>query len=335
MQIQKFVLSKRPVGVPDESTFQLQEDSLDSNLKNQELHLRGLYYSVDPYMRGRMNEGKSYVPPFILDQPIDGGVVARVLDSNDANFKKGDLVMGQLPWATEMNVASGRVHKIETTEELASEYLGLLGMTGLTAYFGLLKIGQPKAGETIVISGAAGAVGSVVGQIAKLKGCKVIGIVGTSEKAKLLKDDFQFDQTINYNDTTDLALLIHTACPQGIDIFFDNVGGVISDAVIPQMNVHGRIVLCGQIALYNMKQIPPGPRIQPFLLTRSLRMEGFIVSNYANEFPEGIEDLKAWMQEGKLKSTQTVVEGFSQLPKALIGLFSGKNTGKMIVHANH
>ncbi len=130
-------------------------------------------------------------------------------------------------------------------------------------------------------------------------------------------------------------MLIHTACPQGIDIFFDNVGGVISDAVIPQMNVHGRIVLCGQIALYNMKQIPPGPRIQPFLLTRSLRMEGFIVSNYANEFPEGIQDLKAWMQEGKLKSTQTVVEGFSQLPKALIGLFSGKNTGKMIVHANH
>jgi NADPH-dependent curcumin reductase CurA len=333
METQSIVLSKRPVGLPDETAFALKKSSTVTHLKDKELSLHGLYYSVDPYMRGRMNDAKSYVEPFILDQPLDGGVVARVIESKDPGFKKGDLVLGQLPWATEMTVPSSKVQKINTTEELASQYLGVLGMTGLTAYFGLMKIGQPKAGETIIISGAAGAVGSVVGQIAKIKGCKVVGIVGTNEKAKLLKDEFQFDETINYNDPKDLAQLIKKACPNGIDIFYDNVGGAISDAVIPLMNFHGRIVLCGQIALYNSKETPFGPRIQPYLLTRSILMQGFIIGNYKSQFAEGTDALAGWLKEGKLKSSQTIVEGFAQLPKALLGLFSGKNTGKMIVKA--
>ncbi|MBC7464504.1 MAG: NADP-dependent oxidoreductase [Bdellovibrio sp.] len=335
METQSFVLAKRPVGLPDESAFKLKRSSLKDELKDKELNLHGLFYSVDPYMRGRMNDAKSYVEPFILDQPINGGVVARVSESKDPDFKKGDLVLGQLPWATEMIVSSSQVHKINTTEKLASEYLGVLGMTGLTAYFGLLKIGQPKAGETVIISGAAGAVGCVVGQIAKIKGCKVVGIVGTNEKAKLLKNDFHFDETINYNDATDLASLVKQACPDGIDIFYDNVGGVISDAIIPNINFHGRIVLCGQIALYNAKEIPMGPRIQPYLLTRSILMQGFTIGNFSEHFAEGTAALDGWLKEGKLKSSQTIVEGFAELPKALLGLFSGKNIGKMIVKAEN
>lgn len=328
MQTQIIVLSKRPVGLPDESAFALKLSTTHTDLKDKELTLHGIYYSVDPYMRGRMNDGKSYVAPFALDQPINGGVVARVSESKDVAFKKGDLVLGQLPWATEMTVPSSRVQKIDTTEELASQYLGILGMTGLTAYFGFLKIGQPKPGETVVISGAAGAVGSVVGQIAKIKGCKVVGIVGTNEKAKLLKNEFNFDETINYNDPENLAQLLKQACPKGIDIFYDNVGGTISDAVIPLMNFHGRIVLCGQIALYNAKEVPTGPRIQPYLLTRSILMQGFIIGNYADQFAEGTAALKSWLQAGKLKSSQTIIEGFAQLPKALIGLFPEKTQAR-------
>ena len=192
-----------------------------------------------------MNDVKSYVLPFVLNQPIEGSVVARVIDTKDTDFKKGDLVLGQLPWTTDVVVPSSKVRKIDTTEVLASQYLGVLGMTGLTAYFGFLKIGQPKAGETVLISGAAGAVGSIVGQIAKINVCKVVGIVGADEKARLLKEEFHFDETINYNNAKDLASLVKQTCPKGIDIFFDNVGGAISDAVIPNMNFQGRIVLCG------------------------------------------------------------------------------------------
>lgn len=331
MQVQSFVLSKRPIGLPDKTAFSLKQTNLKVDLKENELELHGLYYSVDPYMRGRMNDAKSYIAPFDIDQPIEGGVVARVVDSKDARFKKGDLVLGQLPWATEMITPSSKVQKIDATEATASQYLGVLGMTGLTAYFGLLKIGQPKPGETVLISGAAGAVGCVVGQIAKIKECKAVGIVGTNEKAKLLKDTFHFDETINYHDAKDLPVLIQKACPKGIDIYYDNVGGPISDAVMPAMNTHGRIVLCGQIALYNSKEIPTGPRVQPLLLSRSILMQGFTIGNYSSELVQATADLTKWLKEGKLKSSQTVVEGFTELPNAFIGLFSGKNTGKMIV----
>lgn len=204
-------------------------------------------------------------------------------------------------------------------------------MPGLTAYFGLLYIGKPKAGETVVISGAAGAVGIVVGQIAKLKGCRVVGIAGSDEKIKMLKDEFNFDEVINYKTTSDMKKAIKDACPNDADVYFDNVGGSVSDAVIANINFHARIVLCGQIALYNSTEVPTGPRLQPLLLTRSALMQGFIVSNFKEHFSEGMEQLSQWVKEGKLKYEETIMDGFDKLPEAFIGLFSGKNKGKMIV----
>jgi NADPH-dependent curcumin reductase CurA len=209
----------------------------------------------------------------------------------------------------------------------------VLGMTGMTAYFGLLDIGRPKAGETVVISGAAGAVGCTAGQIAKIKECRVVGIVGTEEKAKLLKGHFKFDDALNYKTSSNLSEEIKSACPRGVDIYFDNVGGPISDAVLENMNPHGRVILCGQISLYNSPNAPQGPRPTPLLLSRSISMEGFIVSNFKARFPEAISVLSKWLDDGKIEASETIVQGFENLPKALIGLFSGANTGKMLVRA--
>jgi NADPH-dependent curcumin reductase CurA len=278
-----------------------------------------------------MNEAKSYVAPFKINEALEGGVVATIVESKSDTFKVGDTVVGRFPWK-EMFVSKDDVlQKVDTNIPELSYYVSILGMTGLTAYFGLMDICKPKAGETIVVSGAAGAVGMVVGQIAKLQGCRVVGIAGTDEKAKTLLDDFGFDRVINYKTTTNIYKAVKEACPEGVDVYFDNVGGTISDAVISAINFHARIALCGQISLYNSKEIPMGPRVQPMLLTRSVLMQGFIVSNYQNRFPEGMKQLSNWVQEGKLSFTQTIVDGFDQLPTALLGLFEGANTGKMIV----
>ena len=292
-----------------------------------------MYYSVDPYMRGRMNDAKSYVPPFEIDKPLAGSVIAKVVQSKSDNFKMGDTVAGILPWQREMIADEKSLKIIDTTIAPASYYLGILGMTGLTAYFGLMQIGKPKAGETVVVSGAAGAVGVVVGQIAKIQGCHVVGIAGTAEKIKLLKDQFGFDEAINYKTTTDIKKAITTACPNGVDVYFDNVGGDISDAVISNINFHGRIPLCGQISLYNSTEEPTGPRIQPMLLTKRVLMQGFIIGNFKEQFPEGLKQMAQWVKEGKLKFTETIERGFEKLPVALIGLFKGEDTGKIIVEA--
>jgi len=214
-----------------------------------------------------------------------------------------------------------------------SAYLGVLGMTGLTAYLGLTEIGLPKEGETLFVSGAAGAVGTIVGQIGKIMGCAVVGIAGTDEKVKLLKEEFGFDEVINYKTCTDLKKAIADACPNAVDIYYDNVGGEISDAVVSNINFNARIVLCGQIALYNSTEIPMGPRLQPMLLTRSVLMQGFIIGNYQSQFSEGSIHLAKWIKEGKLKYKETIVKGFDKLPGALLGLFEGDNIGKMIVEA--
>ncbi len=330
MQIKQIVLKSRPSGVPTDANFAIEEISL-SNLQAGEVHLKGLYYSVDPYMRGRMNDAKSYTPPFQINQPISGGAVAEVIESKDENFKKGDIVTGMLPWANETIINAKGLQKIDATIAPASYYLGILGMPGLTAYFGLVDIAKPQSGETVVVSGAAGAVGIIVGQIAKIYGCHVVGIAGSDEKIALLKDRFGFDHGINYKTEKNLVQAIADSCPKGIDIYFDNVGGEISDAVIKNINFHARIPLCGQISLYNAKEIPVGPRLQPMLLTKSVLMQGFIVSNYQKRFAEGIKELSQWVKEGKLTYTETIMEGFENLPKALIGLFSGDNSGKMIV----
>ena len=332
MTTKQIVLAARPNGTPLLNDFRFENIELDA-LQQGEVLVQGMYYSVDPYMRGRMNEGKSYVPQFELSKAIEGGVLATVLESKSDLFKTGDVVLGALPWSEKMIASDKNLQKIESTVESVTYYLGILGMTGLTAYFGLMHIGKPKAGQTVVVSGAAGAVGIVAGQIAKIHGARVIGIAGSDEKAAMLKEEFGYDDVINYKTTTDINKAIADLCPNGVDVYFDNVGGSISDAVIQNLNFHARIVLCGQISLYNSTEIPMGPRIQPLLLTRSVLMQGFIISNFQKDFPEGIAHLSKWVNEGKLKFTETIVDGFDQLPVALLGLFKGENKGKMIVKA--
>ncbi|MEP6627331.1 MAG: NADP-dependent oxidoreductase, partial [Ginsengibacter sp.] len=309
MDVEQIVLAGRPRGIPTQENFRTETISLPE-LKSDEVLIKGLFYSVDPYMRGRMNDVKSYSPPFQVDAPISGGVVCEVQESKSADYKKGDIILGMLPWATQSIAPSKEIRKIDTSLAPASYYLGILGMPGLTAYFGLIDIGKPKSGETVVVSGAAGAVGIVVGQIAKLKGCKVVGIAGSDDKISMLKAEFHFDEVINYKTTANIGEAIKKACPDGVDIYFDNVGGEISDAVIANINFHARIVLCGQISLYNSTERPMGPRLQPMLLTRSVLMQGFIVSNYQSRFPEGIVQLSQWVKEGKLTYKETIMNGF-------------------------
>ncbi|WP_299821390.1 NADP-dependent oxidoreductase [uncultured Pontibacter sp.] len=330
MNTKKILLRSRPQGVPDQNNFEFVEEQIESPNEG-ELLLKALYISVDPYMRGRMNDAKSYAPPYKVNEPITGGVVAEVVESRHPKFEKGDVILGSLPWQT-YSISDGKgVQKIDPEVAPLSYHLGILGMPGLTAYCGLLFIGEPKEGETVVVSGAAGAVGTVVGQIAKLKGCRVIGIAGTDEKVAYLKEELGFDEAINYKTTPDIAKALEQACPNGVDIYFDNVGGDISDAVYTLLNKFARIAICGQIAFYNATSRPTGPRIEPMLLTKSCLMKGFIVGDYAARFPEAAKDLTAWVKAGKLKYEESITEGFDNLPQAFLGLFKGENTGKQLV----
>lgn len=328
MKAKQIVLATYPIGMPKYEDFRFDEITLPS-LNNGELLLKPLYISVDPYMRGRMIVGKSYVPPFELNKPLSGGIVAEVIESKSNNYKKGDVVQGMLPWAT--YIVSDDKDLVLTSPGIpASYYLGILGMPGLTAFCGTNYILEPKQGETLVVSGAAGAVGTIVGQIGKIKGCKVIGIAGTNEKVTLLKNKFGYDEVINYK-TENIEEKLDKYCPNGIDCYYDNVGGTISDAVIVRFNRFARMALCGQISLYNTTETPIGPRILPALLKMSALVKGFIVRDYADKFPEAFKQLATWVQEGKLQYTETIVEGFDNIPKAFIGLFKGSNQGKMIV----
>lgn len=324
------LLKKRPVGKPQLSDFALVPEE-KPQIRSGELLLKTTYVSVDPYLRGRMNDAKSYVPPFELNKPISSGVIAEVVESNNAGFSKGDYVSGMLEWKEYQKSDGVGLTKVDTTKAPPSAYLGVLGLTGITAYLGLTEIGKPKKGETIVVSGAAGAVGSIVGQIGKILGCHVVGIAGTDEKVEMLKSDFGFDAAINYNTTQNMAEAIAAACPDGVDVYFDNVGGPISDAVLFNINKFARMVICGAISVYNETSMPKSISVQPFLVKNSALMQGFIVSNYAAKFPEAIKQLAAWLQEGRLTYTETVVEGFDQIPQAFIDLFDGKNKGKMVV----
>jgi hypothetical protein len=330
MKIRQIVLASRPVGIPTPDNFRTEEVELNEPSADSVL-LKPLFISVDPYMRGRMNDAKSYVPPFEVDKPIDGGVVATVVESKSSRLKAGDTVVGNLPWATECVEKADRLRKVDIRSMPAGYYLGVLGMPGLTAYVGLVEIAKPLAGETVVVSGAAGAVGIIVGQIAKIYSCRVIGIAGTDEKCRMLTEDLGFDGAINYKTSQNLKQDIAVLCPKGVDIYFDNVGGDISDAVIANINFHARIALCGQIALYNSTSLPIGPRLLPMLLTRSVMVKGFINGDYKPIFPEAYKNLTAWVSEEKIKYKQTIMYGFDKLPEAFLGLFSGTNEGKMLV----
>ena len=323
-------LAERPSGVPDEATFRFREIKIPEPQKGEVL-LKALYISVDPYMRGRMRDVESYVEPFEVDAHISGGVVAQVTASKSDTFSEGDIVQGRLQWKKYQAADPQNLQRVDPDLAPISTSLSTLGMTGLTAYFGLLDIGKPKEGETVVISGAAGAVGSVVAQIAKIKGCRVVGTAGSKEKINYLEDELGIDKAINYKATDDMGDALQGACPDGVDVYFDNVGGELSDLVMKLINKHARIVLCGQIALYNKEEQPMGPRIQPLILTKSALMQGFIVGNYADRFTEGKQLLAEWYNNGKIVHKETVSKGFENVPSAFIGLFSGENIGKQIV----
>lgn len=321
--------SSRPTGLPTPENFQI-VDSEVPQLNDGEVLLRTLYISVDPYLRGRMREGRSYVPPFEIGEVIRSGVVGQVVESNAPGFATGDIVTGMLGWRLHNIAKPGELRKIDPRIAPVTTALGVLGMPGLTAYFGLLDIGQPKEGETVVVSGAAGAVGVTVCQLAKIKGCRVVAIAGSDEKNKYLRAELGVDVTINYK-TENVAQALKAACPDRIDVYFDNVGGEISDAVMPLLNQGARIILCGQISLYNLDKPDLGPRPQPYLLVNSAVMRGFIITGYQARFAEGVTQLAQWLGAGKLKYAETIVEGFENTPQAFIGLFSGDNLGKQIV----
>jgi len=330
MKNKAIILNSRPEGKPKLSDFKFINEEIPE-ITNGEILLKIKYVSVDPYLRGRMSDAESYVKPFELKKVISSGVVAEVIESKTEKYKAGDFVSGLLEWKEYQQSDGNGLLKIDKKIAPLSAYLGILGMTGLTAFFGLTEIGVPKKGETIVVSGAAGAVGSIVGQIGKISGCRVVGIAGTDKKVEMLKSKFGFDDAINYKTTKNIQKDIAAVCPNGVDIYFDNVGGIISDVVHANINRLARIIVCGAISGYNDTSLKTGPRAEYFLIKKSALMQGFIVSNYADKFPEGIKQLAQWLKEGKLTYTETIAEGFDAIPQSFIDLFEGRNKGKMIV----
>ena len=325
-------LASRPTGMPKSENFKLVETPMPKTGQGQFL-VRNILMSVDPYMRGRMVDRESYIPPYQVGQVLDGGSVGQVVDSQHAGFAAGDYVCG---FATggwrEYWVSDGTMmQKVDPSLAPLPAYLGVLGLPGLTAYSGFLRIGQPKEGETVFVSAAAGAVGAVVCQVAKLKGCYVAGSVGSDEKVEWLRREAGVDAVVNYKTCGNLEAAVKTAAPHGIDVYFENVGGEHLEVALSLMNRLGRIVACGMISQYNAVEPPPGPRNIILVVAKSLTLQGFIVSNYLDRVPSFFADMGQWIREGKIKWSETIVEGIANAPKAFLGLFTGANFGKMLV----
>ncbi|WP_209123545.1 NADP-dependent oxidoreductase [Alkalihalobacillus sp. BA299] len=326
----QILLAKRPESVPDESTFKMVEAQIPVPDENQVL-VRTHYLSVDPYMRGRMKNIKSYAKPFQIGEPLTGDSIGEVILSKNPDFSVGEMVIGTFDWADYSLRDGSELRKINLDEAPITTHLHVTGMTGLTAYFGLLDIGKPRPGETVVVSGAAGAVGMVVGQIAKIKGCRVVGIAGSDEKLKYLKEELGFDDVLNYKKVHDIYQELERICPKGIDVYYDNVGGEITDATISLLNFYGRVPLCGQISMLNSENIENGPRLFTHIIRRSILLKGFIYSDYKDRFEEGRKALAQWIKEGKIKYKENIVEGLENAPDAFLGLFRGDNLGKQLV----
>jgi NADPH-dependent curcumin reductase CurA len=321
-------LAARPRGLPREEDFALAETPIPGPAEGQIL-VRNAYFSVDPYMRPRMSEARSYVAPFELGEPLSGGAVGRVEASRHPAFAVGDWVLHGLGWR-EWALSDGTaVRTIDPALAPVTTALGVLGMPGLTAYHGLFEIGRPEEGETVFVSGAAGAVGSAAGQMAKIAGCRVIGSAGSAEKVAWLRE-LGFDAAFDYRQQQPRDALRELA-PDGIDIYFDNVGGDHLEAAIGALRTYGRIVACGSIALYNETEPPPGPRNLFQVVTKRLTMQGYIISDHFSEFPAFLERAGAWVRDGRLRYRETIVAGIEQAPRAFIGLFTGENIGKMLV----
>jgi len=323
----QFKLARRPVGMVQRSDFDYAAVPV-AQPGDGEVLVKVLYISLDPAMRGWMNEGKSYIPPVGLGEVMRAGAVGRVVESRDPGISVGDHVVGMLG-VQEYAVVRGKgLTKVDPERAPLPVYLGTLGMPGMTAYFGLLEVGRPKPGETVVVSGAAGAVGQVVGQIAKIKGCRVVGIAGGSEKCAYLRS-LGFDAAIDYK-SEDVRKALGEHCPKGVDVYFDNVGGEILDAVLTRLAMHARIVICGAISQYNEAKMK-GPSNYMSLLVHRASMTGMVVFDYANRYREAALEMAGWMAAGQLKSREDIVEGLENFPEALLMLFKGENTGKLVL----
>ncbi|GAA2504377.1 NADP-dependent oxidoreductase [Streptomyces thermolineatus] len=323
-------LVARPQGWPTPDDFALREAPVAEPGPGQVL-VRNLYVSVDPYMRGRMNDVESYVPPFRLDRPMDGAAVGRVVASGDDSFAVGDHVLHPLGWREYALVKAEHATRVDPDLAPLSTYLGVLGMPGLTAYAGLLRVADFKEGDAVFVSGAAGAVGSEVGQIARLKGAsRVVGSAGSAEKVRILTEEYGFDAAFNYKDGP-VAEQLRKAAPDGIDVYFDNVGGEHLEAAIDSLNVHGRVAVCGMIAQYNATEPTPAPRNLALVIGKRLRIQGLLVGDHYDLQQQFVEEVSAWIRSGELKYDETVVEGIENNVEAFLGMLRGENTGKMVV----
>jgi NADPH-dependent curcumin reductase CurA len=327
------VLAARPQGAPTPQDFRLQQGTAPEPAEGQVL-LRTLYLSLDPYMRGRMKEGAAYAPPLALGSVMVGGTVSRVVASRHPRFREGELVLGASGW---QDYALSDGADLTPLGDIArpSYALSVLGMPGFAAYHGLLHIGQPRAGETVVVGAASGAVGAVVGQIARIKGARVVGIAGGADKCAYVVDELGFDACVDRNDPR-FAALLAAACPDGIDVYFENVGGAVFDAVLPLLNDNACVPVCGFIAHYNERELPPGPNRVPLLmatlLNKRVRMQGFIIlDHYADGYAAVQRDMGAWVAEGSVKLREDLTDGLEHAPRALIGLLEGRNFGKVVV----
>ena len=324
----RVVLASRPAAEPGESDFRLEETAMPEPGANQVL-VRVIYLSLDPYMRGRMRDAASYAPPVGIGAVMTGGTVGEVVASNNAAFNVGDIVEDRLGWQ-EYGIGGGpSMRKIDPSLAPISTANGVLGMPGMTAYCGLFEVGTPKVGETVVVSAASGAVGQVVGQLARMAGCRAVGIAGGSEKCSFVRDELGFDACIDYKAADDINAAVRAACPDGVDVYFDNVGGRISDAVALELNTWGRVVICGAISQYNAAEPELAPRLPGFFVGRRVTSRGFIVSDFAARFEPARRILGRLVTSGQLKYREDIVDGLENAPRAFIGLLRGENFGKL------
>lgn len=323
-------LASRPSGWVEAKNFEV-VDAAIAEPGDGEVLVRNIFMSVDPYMRGRMNDVKSYIPPFQLGEVLQAGVVGQVVESRFDGIAEGDYVMGMLGWEN-YSVSDGRLlRKIPAGAVPLSYHLGILGMPGMTAHVGLMKIASARPGDRVFVTAASGAVGSVVGQLAKIHGCQVAGSAGSDDKVALLKEEFGYDAAFNYKTSESLPASVKAACPDGVDVLFENVGGDILEAVLWHMRDYGRIALCGMIADYNLEEPQPGPRGMMLMIGRRLTMRGFIVTDHPEDCEEYVGKAIGWLQEGKLTYRESIAEGVENAPQAFIDLLQGRNTGKQIV----
>lgn len=325
----QITLAVRPDGYPNESDFK-QVESPVPQAGEGEVVVRAIWLSLDPYQRGRMRDAQSYATPVALGEVVVGGIVGRVVETRTPAFAVGDIVEGSLGWQ-DYGISDGRnLRKVDTGLGPISTAIGILGMPGMTAYFGFLDVAGPNPGDTVVVSAASGAVGAIVGQISKIMGCRTVGIAGTQVKIDYIVDELGFDVGINYK-TENVASALTDACPQGIDVYFDNVGGPITDAVMEQIAVGGRISICGQISQYNVEEPEPGPRNLGLLVRKQAKVQGFLVGQFASRHEEARLRIAQWIKEGKIKYKEDVVEGLENAPRAFIGLMRGENFGKLLI----